>query len=86
MQCDICMTCFRLSRLREIMKMQSRHDVIMISKFKTSPDGGSILDGGRTVVADKAGSHADFETGPLPLDKADTVNLFRFSFKSVPSV
>ena len=74
MQCDI--------RMRETMKMKSRHDVIMISKFKTSLDGGSILDGGRTVIADKAGSHADFETGPLPLDKANTVNLnlFRFSF------
>ena len=58
----------------------------MISIFKPSPDGGTILDGGRTVVADKAGSHADFETGPLPLDKANTVNLFRFIFKSAPSV
>ena len=64
-----------------------RNNANAISKLKTSPDGGSILDGGRTVVADKAGSHADFETGPLPLDKANTVNLnmFRFSFKSALS-
>jgi len=39
----------------------------------TKTDGGTISDGGRAIVADKCWSHADFETGPLPLDKADTV-------------
>ena len=48
----------------------------VISKLKTSPDGGTISDGGRAIVADKCWSHADFETGLLPLDKADTVKLF----------
>jgi hypothetical protein len=48
----------------------------VISKLKTSPDGGTIHDGGRTIVADNCSSHADFESGPLPFDKADTVKLF----------
>jgi hypothetical protein len=45
------------------------------SKLKTSPDGGTIHDGGRTIVADKCSSHADFESGLLSLERADTVKL-----------